>query len=263
MPDDLDGADVDLPQLDRVSSILSRIDGSDLELLAPPPGLWDRIAAAVAAERAPAAPGAGTVVEYAIDAHDVVIGVGGEWSAFAHDNHAPELDELPGDRTLWSYFDSDEVRDVWRLLITRVRADGAEVVVPLRCDAPHMRRWFDMTVAPGPDGEVRFRSVLSFEEPRPAVALLDGLVDRDPGKPAVPVCSWCGEGHDGAAWRPIEDVVADLRLLEDALPAVDYGICPSCRERMSSELLTPTTAEGSTPGHDRGTPPAPPADGHR
>lgn len=33
----------------------------------------------------------------------------------------------------------------------------------LRCDYPTARRWFEMTVGPGPDGSVRFRSERTLE----------------------------------------------------------------------------------------------------
>ena len=75
-------------------------------------------------------------------------------------------------------------------------------------------------------------------------------IERDGDRPAVPVCSWCGEGHDGSHWRRIEDVVRDLRLLEDLLPSIDYGICPTCRDLMSAELLAPTSTRQATAGRD-------------
>ena len=247
---DADGAGIDRHEMDRVAAIVSLVDASDVERVDPPAGLWGRIAAAVAAEPDRVAAGAGTVVEYAIDADDVVVPAGDEWSRFARQNDAPELDELAPDRTLWSYFGSDEVRDVWRLLIDRVRSTQAPAHVPLRCDAPHMRRWFEMTITPEPGGVVRFRSALTFEESRPAVAFLDDEIERDGDRPAVPVCSWCGEGHDGSHWRRIEDVVRDLRLLEDLMPSIDYGICPSCRDLMSTELLAPASTQQAASGHD-------------
>jgi hypothetical protein len=242
MPPDADGAGAGS---DRLAVILSLVDATDFERVDPPDGLWGRIAASIAAEPDSTPAGSGTVVEYAIDADDVVVPVGDEWSRFARQNDAPELDELAPDRTLWSYFGSDEVRDVWRLLIEQVRATRTPAQVPLRCDAPQLRRWFEMTITPEPGGVVRFRSALTFEESRPAVALLDDDVELRSDRPAVPVCSWCGEGHDGSRWRRIEDVVRDLRLLEDLMPAVDYGICPTCRELMASQLFTSRAQKGT------------------
>jgi len=224
---------------DRLASIMSQIDSADFELFDPPDGLWDRIAASIAAEPVSAPTGSGSVVEYSIDADDIVITVDEDWAAFARENDAPELVELDPARTLWSYFDSEEVRDLWRLLIERVRAKQAQARVPLRCDAPHMRRWFEMTITPEPDNIVHFRSVLVFEQPRPTVSLLGPHTERDNEAPAVPVCSWCGKGHDGSRWREIEELVRDLRLLEILMPSITYGICPTCRDIMSADLLVP------------------------
>ena len=69
---------------------------------------------------------ASTVVEYSIDGNDVVVSVGQSWADFARDNHAPELVVPPSNRTLWTYFESDEVKELWRLLVERVRAVAAE-----------------------------------------------------------------------------------------------------------------------------------------
>lgn len=232
-------------ELGRLAVIMSQVDDTDFERVDPPDGLWGRIAASIAAELDSTPVGAGTVVEYSISADDVVIAVGEDWTTFARQNDAPELDEMASDRTLWSYFDSDEVRDLWRLLIEQVRATQARAQVPLRCDAPDMRRWFEMTISPEPNNVVHFRSVLVAEESRTAVAFLSDHVARDGDTPAVPVCSWCGEGHDGSRWRPIEELVRDLRLLEDLMPSIDYGICPTCRDLMSSDLLMSTTTNHS------------------
>ena len=240
-----DNSGIDPADLDPLAVVMSQIGSADFERVDPPGGLWDRIAASIAAEPDSTQTGSGTVVEYSINADDIVITVDEDWAAFAKENNAPELAEMVPTQPLWSYFDSNEVRDLWRLLIGRVRANQAQAQVPLRCDAPDMRRWFEMTITPEPNNVVRFRSVLVFEEPRPAVALLDEHVARDRDAPVVPVCSWCGEGHDGSQWRQIEELVRDLRLLEDLMPTVSYGICPKCRDLMSADLLVPAKSYDS------------------
>lgn len=221
----------------RLASVISRIDGVDSERLDAPDWLWDRIAASMAAEPAGGPPGSGSVVEYSIDADDCVMDVDRDWAAFARDNGAPELVELQPARTLWSYFDGDEVRDLWRVLVERVRANQAPARVPLRCDAPHMRRWFEMTLTPEPNGVVRFRSALVFEEERDSVSFLGPQTERDAEASPVAVCSWCGHGHNGDRWVEIEDLVGELRLLEAQMPSISYGICPACRDLMSADLL--------------------------
>lgn len=221
--------------IERLTSTLSGGDRSELELLQPPHDLWGRIAAAVAAEMAPSA-GPGTVVEYVIDADDRVVEVAGHWAEFARQNGAPDLAE-PEPRTLWSQLTDNEVRDVWRLLVERVRSEQAVATLPLRCDAPDMRRWYEVTVSAEPDAAVRFRSSLVFEEARETVTLLNTHAEHDESAPPVPVCSWCARGQVGTTWLEIEAVVQELRLLEDVAPSIRQGICPDCRERMSADLL--------------------------
>jgi hypothetical protein len=229
--------DIDTAFGDRLAGTFAQLDPSDFELLDPPDDLWDRIAASVAVQSERRPTGSGTVVEYSIDAEDVVFSVDDGWAACARDNDAPELVELPPARTLWSYFDGDEVRDLWRALVRDVRAKQVPAHVPLRCDSPHMRRWFEMTITPARNGVVHIRSVLVFEEPRPSVPFLDRRTDRDDERPAVPFCSWCAKVYDGSAWEEIEVVARKLRLLEDRTPPIASGICPTCRGLMSAEAL--------------------------
>jgi len=233
-----DISDMGDPGLQRLLSVMSSVDAEDFERFEPPDDLWDRISASVSSTRPRMS---GMVVEYWIDADDVVFAAGDGWVEFARDNDAPELVDLASGRTLWSHFNSDEVRDVWRAVVARVRALHAEATVPLRCDGPDTRRWFEMTITPGDNQTVRFRSVLVFEEPRTSVLLLEVHAELDGAAPAISVCSWCGKAHDGSQWVGIEELVRDRRLLEETIvPQVAYGICPSCRELMAAELLVPT-----------------------
>jgi hypothetical protein len=242
-----------VPATDQIASILSELDEADFRRFDPPDELWAAIEAEITTqptpsdgERASLATAAGTIVEYSIDADDVVVAVGRNWADFARANDAPELVTLPPHRTLWSYFDSDEITDVWRLLVERVRAKQQETEVPLRCDAPHARRWLRMSIAPAPDGAVRFRCELVFEEVRPPVALLDIDTQRDTDLQPVPLCSWCARVQDGDRWVTIEQFVQTARLLElPSLPPIAHGICATCRDQMSAELLVPDHRESS------------------
>jgi hypothetical protein len=108
-----------------------------------------------------------------------------------------------------------------------------------------MRRWFEMTIAPAPNGVVRFRSVLVFEQPRPSVTLVGLRTKRDNETAAVSVCSWCLKAHDGSQWREIEELARELRLFEDLMPSITYGICPTCRDLMSADLLVSDETRGS------------------
>ncbi|MEQ8719176.1 MAG: hypothetical protein RIE08_16320 [Acidimicrobiales bacterium] len=251
---DADDAGVDAAATSRVREILSQLEESDFERLDPPPELWERIDAAVRADAARARreppsrdSSASEVVEYWIDANDVVVDVGHSWAESTRDNDAPELAIPASDRTLWTYFDNSEVRELWRLLVERVRRFEKRAEVPLRCDAPDARRWFDMTVTPESDGRVHFRCALTFEEARPPVSLLDLKSERDDGLEPVPLCGWCGRAQHDSRWLDIEEAVQAGRLLERAsMPPLSHGICASCRDEMSAELLVPGGVAEST-----------------
>jgi hypothetical protein len=247
MQRDPDDTGVDAAVTGRIRSILSQVEESDFERVDPPAELWERIEASIAADPAmsPREPPsrefpASTVVEYRIDANDVVTDVGQSWADFARNNDAPELAVPASDRSLWTYFGSGEIRELWQILVERVRALQKGTEVPLRCDAPDARRWFDMTITPEPNGGVHFRCVLVFEEARPPVSLLDTHSERDDGVRPVPLCSWCARGQHGSRWLEIEELVRAARLLEQGpMPPISHGVCASCRDEMSAALLVP------------------------
>jgi len=252
VPEDGDDADIDAVDMERMRRLLSEEDGANSPLLDPPPPIWEAIQAGIRAEPAAVPPQPDLppkeppfrrpplplVVEYRIDDDDMVAQVGRDWADFARDNDAPQLAVPTSDRTLWSYIDNDEIREMWQLLVGRVRATQTEARVPFRCDAPHARRWFEMAIVPEADNHVRFRSVLIYADWRPPVALLDLYSERDAGAQPVVVCSWCGRGQHGSGWLDIEELVEVDRLLERAsMPPISHGICGSCRDEMAAELL--------------------------
>lgn len=257
MQQDEDDVGIDAADMERIRRIMSELEESDFELLDPPAEIWQGIEASITSKRATAkrnpdenpreAPSRDApslmVIEYRIDARDILTDVGQGWADFARDNDAPELAAPATDRILWSYIDRDEIRELWQLLVQRVRTLQMEARVPFRCDAPHARRWLDMTITPEPDDGVHFRSVLVFEESRPPVALLDPHSERDADAQPVPLCGWCGRGQHGSRWLDIEELVQAGRLLERAsMPPISHGICAACRDEMSADLLVPGVA---------------------
>lgn len=221
---------------DRIRRRVAELDAADAERHDPPGGLWDRIAASIEHDRVER-PGA---VEYAIDRHDVVVAIGGDWDAFAESNEAPELAGSAARTPLWDSIADDQLRDLWRAAVDAVRATGRPASIPFRCDAPDVRRWYRMDLSPGDDGGVHFRSELTFEMERPALEVLRREVPRDDELPTVQVCSWCAKASNGAGWRPIEELLASARLLEaDPPPPVSYGICPGCQDEMTEQLVEP------------------------
>jgi hypothetical protein len=227
-------------QLRRIDEILSGLDADELDLDDPPPAVWRSIESALSSDehRSGTFGRAGIVVEYSIDPHDYVIGTGADWSRFAEDNGAPEMTTLDGSRSLWSYMSSEAVREPWQLLVRRVRDDQVVATVPFRCDAPHVRRWFELVLSPLDDRSVHFRTTLLFEELRDTIALLDHAIEREADTEPVALCAWCGRGRSGDDWLDIETLLAVERLLErDPPPPLEYGICESCRRGMDADLL--------------------------
>ena len=236
---------------ERVIRALESLDAADLVLIEPPPSVWDGIEASIESGRgglpgSPSPESTVAIVEYSIDASDVLAGVGAGWVDAAIDHGAPELARPDDNRVLWESIDGDEMRELWQLVVRQVRSEQSEVRVPFRCDSAHARRWFEMAIAPVADGGVRFRSVLVFQEARSPIALLDPTIERDHASAPIALCSWCGRGRFDGSWLDIERLVADARLLErDSLPPVTPGICGSCREQMSVALLAQGVSGGS------------------
>ncbi len=227
---------------DEVIRALAGLDPADLDLTDPPASVWDGIEAAIESGRggspgSPPANSAVALIEYAIDASDVLAEVGAGWAAAAIDHAAPDLVQPGSSRVLWDAIEGDEMRAVWQLVVEQVRSTQSELRVPFRCDAAHARRWYEMAIAPAADGGVRFRSSLVFEAPRSPVALLDPTATRDDRATPIALCSWCGRAEHDGAWLAIERLISAVRLLErDSLPPLTPGICSACREQMSAEL---------------------------
>ena len=236
---------------ERVIRALESLDAADLVLIEPPPSVWDGIEASIESGRgglpgSPPPESTVAIVEYSIDASDVLAEVGAGWIDVAIDHGAPELARPDDNRVLWASIDGDEMRELWQLVVRQVRSEQSEVRVPFRCDSAHARRWFEMAIGPVGDGGVRFRSVLVFQEARSPIALLDPTVERDHASAPIALCSWCGRGRFDGSWLDLERLVADARLLERAsLPPVTPGICGSCREQMSVALLAQGVSGGS------------------
>jgi len=236
---------------DGIEAVLAGVQAADFERLVPPAELWGDIQATVGLSSSSSLktpphrnPKLSTVVEYQIDADDRVLEVGAQWAEFAQHNDAPELAEGPWGGLIWDYFGSKEIAELWQLLVQRVRATQRSATVPLRCDAAHTRRWFEMVVAPMAGHRVGFVCTLLFEQERPLVTLLDKAANRESGREPVKLCSWCGRGEHRSQWYPVEELIQAARLLENqSMPPVSYGVCQECRVEMAADLLLPAESQ--------------------
>src|SRR4051794_31192014 len=99
---------------ERVIRALKGLDAADLVLIEPPPSVWDGIEASIESGRgglpgSPSFQSTVSIVEYSIDAFDVLAEVGAGWVDAAIDHSAPELARPVDNRALWESIDGDEM----------------------------------------------------------------------------------------------------------------------------------------------------------
>jgi hypothetical protein len=166
---------------------------------------------------------------YRIDKHDRLIGFDFAFRAFAIATGAPELPEQWVGRPIWQSSERSELNMVFRALVARARG-GQHVVVPTRCDTPHLMRRIEMTIDAAGDGEVTFTSRVT-----------SARFKSEPTLPAAPppqellrMCAWCFQIEtDG--WHGAEHVVAQRGLLLGEIPPdITHGICPTCFDELAA-----------------------------
>lgn len=170
---------------------------------------------------------------YQLDADYRLVSVDRAWTAFAVANDAPELvPPGPLGRPIWTFISDSTTKHLYERMLDRVMAGGPPIRVPIRCDAPTLRRFLDLSVARGPAGVI-ITTTVTRVEPRPAVRLMDREARRSPGEMLV-MCSWCKRIRTPAGWVEAEEAILRLGLFEaDALPEITHGMCPQCFDQIS------------------------------
>ncbi len=165
---------------------------------------------------------------YCVDADDRIVSVTPEWESFALENDASQLtSESVCGRPLAGFIANRETQHLYEMILEKVRREACTVVVPFRCDGPRIRRFMELTVSPGQNGQVEFEGRIRREEEREVVALFESPGDRDDGY--VLVCSWCKRVEVGDEWVEVEEAVTRLDLFgATPLPKITHGMCPDC-----------------------------------
>jgi hypothetical protein len=168
-------------------------------------------------------------LSYAIDDEDRLIRVDDGFYRFAAENGWDGAGDSLG-RSLWDFVAGHEVKKLQRLLLRRVREGVRDVELPFRCDGPDVTREMDIRIAADSSGRVvlfsaRLRAEEEREEPQP---LLDPDAPRDESD-FLSMCAWCDRFLVEGEWVEVEEAARRLELFRrNAMPTLDYGICPRC-----------------------------------
>jgi uncharacterized membrane protein len=169
-------------------------------------------------------------LSYAIDQDDYLVKVDEGYHRFAAENGWERSGESLG-RSLWDFVAGQELKQLQRMLLRRIRGEARQVELPFRCDGPEVRREMDIKIAAGASGRlVLFSASMRSEERRPqAQPLLSADAERNDD--TLTMCGWCDRFLVGGEWVEVEEAAARLGLFQRReLPQISHGICPDCTE---------------------------------
>ena len=166
---------------------------------------------------------------YAIDAADRLVSVDGAWLEFARENAAPELtEEKVLGRSIWSFIEGDETRELYERLFASVREDGRERRVPFRCDSPTVYRFMELRLSPADRSGIDLCGVLLREQVRVYCPFLDSELKR--AMYSFLFCGVCNRVFAYGAWMELDDAIRRLDAFEtNEPPALERSVCDDCR----------------------------------
>jgi hypothetical protein len=166
---------------------------------------------------------------YDLDQQLIITGLGPGWDEFAFENAAAELvSPGPIGQPLMKFVADATTVHLYELLFERAARDKHPVTVPIRCDAPGLRRYLHLTISARPIGGYRVATSLIRAEVRQPVGLLAAHVARRDDH--LVMCGWCKRVHVERQWLEVEPAVALLGLFERELPPqITHGICDACQ----------------------------------
>jgi hypothetical protein len=171
---------------------------------------------------------------FRVDARDRITDFDDEWAAFACENGSADLPGCVVGTSLWAYIAGNEVAEVYRILMARVRSGGRALTFGYRCDSPSQRRHMEMTIAPSGEGGLEFRSrILRIEERDPVT------IGVEPGSklPDVTLCAWCKRVRLDGDWVEIEDAIRSFGDVDTlAVRRITHVACGPCYERLLGEI---------------------------
>lgn len=163
---------------------------------------------------------------YALDNHDRIIDVGGNWDDFALENDGKAVlrKHILG-TPVFKHVEGDISAMYLRTLLSSVRLLGHPITRRYRCDSPGTKRFMEMTLTPDADNGVMIAHRLLRSESLPARFIF--TVAK--GRPSFAIrCSMCNRLKKEGEWLEPE-VVWSKGMWADAEPkSVIYGVCDTC-----------------------------------
>lgn len=174
---------------------------------------------------------------YEVSPDDRLISVGDSWDDFALANNGHAiLAQNVIQRPLWDFLRGETLREVYRLILKRVR-NGYDFSFDYRCDSPGSRRHLRMEMTLIRKVIVHFRSISLHEEKRSHVPLFPPYTTQS--KNFLLVCSWCNKVQVNQVWVEIEVALERLSLLQShQYPQLSHGMCETCYNTMLTRLMT-------------------------
>ena len=157
---------------------------------------------------------------YVLDREDRIVGVGGGWNEFAHENRSPEASaaHVVGE-PLTSFIDGVETIQFLQQIFFACRSRDVSFSMLCRCDGPFVKRLYRMEVLPQENQGLMIRHrQLDRVRFKPGSKLIDLDPYRDGNR-----CSVCNRFEIDGDWVDTFTTHAQKDFVKS------YSVCPKCR----------------------------------
>ena len=176
-------------------------------------------------------------LRYSVGNDDIIDWVSENWARFAIQNDAPEpsADAVIG-KSIWRFISDIETRELYRLLLARVRTARVPIEFEFRCDSPTAKRFMRMVVTSDQQ-----RLVFSTELVRLEPTIENPLLYRTIRvcHNLIKICGWCKKLRIGDdRWEEAEVALGILGpFRQNTMPIVSHGICEPCKASFLKKFI--------------------------
>jgi len=171
-------------------------------------------------------------LDYLLDRSDRVVKVCPQWSDFARQRMALQLDEeMVLGRSLWDFIHGGAAQGLYDTLIHHARKTGRMLTFNYRGDSPSAIRYMRMTLLPGYHGVVRFQSELLHEQSRDRSIYFTHVAY--PQHPELLQCGLCNRLNHNGRWYTLDDALRHTDAIDELMPTeVGDTVCDGCKTRI-------------------------------